>query len=79
MFIEIALQSFNRPKPLKAPAMVIGAEQDGFFTPDEQRAIARAANTTAVLVPDTGHNLMCEASWQTSADLILKWLADCGL
>ncbi len=79
VFIEIALQSFARPKPLQAPAMVIGADEDGFFTPDEQRAIARAANTTAVLVPQTGHNMMCEASWQTSADHILTWLAERAL
>ncbi|MBK8032100.1 MAG: alpha/beta fold hydrolase [Chloroflexi bacterium] len=79
VFIEIALQSFTAPKPLRAPVMVIGAENDGFFTPDEQRAIARAANTTAIIVPDTGHNMMCEASWQTSADHILAWLAERGL
>ncbi len=79
VFIEIGLHSFARPKPLQAPVMVIGGADDGLFKPDEQRAIARTANTTAVIVPDTGHNMMCEASWQTSADHILQWLAERGL
>jgi pimeloyl-ACP methyl ester carboxylesterase len=77
--LDLLLFNLPRPARVKAPVMVIGAADDGIFTPAEQRATARAYHTEAIIVGDTGHNMMIEASWQTTADHILNWLNEQGL
>lgn len=78
-YLDMLLLNLPRPSKVSAPVMVIGASNDGVFTVGEQHATARAYGTQAVIVGDTGHNMMLEPTWQTSADHILKWLGERGL
>lgn len=64
-----------RPKRVTAPVLVLGAELDGFFTPREVAATARAYRTTPVMFPGMGHNMMLELGWEAVADSIDRWLA----
>jgi len=77
--LDMTLFDLPRPRKVHSPLLVLGGTEDGFFTPRETRITARAYGTEAVLVLDTGHNLMLEPSWQTTADHILSWLAERGL
>lgn len=76
---DLLLLNLPRPQRVTAPIMVIGGSNDGIFSVPEQHATARAYGTSAIIIGDTGHNLMREPSWQTTADHILKWLSDRGL
>ena len=77
--LDMTLFDLPRPRRVRAPLLVLGGTEDGFFTPRETRITARAYGTEAVLVPHSGHNLMLEPTWQTTADHILTWLAERGL
>jgi alpha-beta hydrolase superfamily lysophospholipase len=63
-----------RPKRVKAPVLVLGAAEDGIFTPGEIERTARAYGTTATIYPRMGHNLMQEPDWAVVVDDILAWL-----
>jgi pimeloyl-ACP methyl ester carboxylesterase len=56
------------------PALVMGAEQDGIFTPDEVRRTALAYGTEAVLIPGSGHDLMLDVRWEEVAARIDAWV-----
>jgi pimeloyl-ACP methyl ester carboxylesterase len=54
---------------------VLGAELDGFFTPREVAATARAYRTEPVMFAGMGHNMMLERGWEAVAAHIDQWLA----
>jgi alpha-beta hydrolase superfamily lysophospholipase len=72
--LEMALLRLPRPKRVKTPVLVIGAEKDRIFTVAEQQKTARAYNTTATLYPHTAHDMLLEPTWQAVTDQILNWL-----
>lgn len=57
-----------------APVLVVGASDDGIFTPDEMRRTARRYGNEAVIVPDMGHDMMLERRWDEPAAIIAEWL-----
>jgi pimeloyl-ACP methyl ester carboxylesterase len=63
-----------RPHRVLAPILVLGAEQDGFFTVDEVRRTARAYRTEAEIFPGMGHDMMLDAEWRKVSDRIDAWL-----
>jgi hypothetical protein len=63
-----------RPHRVRAPLLVMGAEQDAFFTVDEVRRTARAYGTEAEIFPCMGHNMMLDRNWRAVADRINAWL-----
>jgi pimeloyl-ACP methyl ester carboxylesterase len=73
---QLDLMFWNLPKPhlVSAPMLVMGAECDGAFTPDEVRATARAYGTEAEIFTDLGHDMMLEPGWQAVAERIHEWL-----
>lgn len=67
---------FNLPKPKKinTEVLVLGAEDDTIFYPDEVAATAAAYQTTAEIFPGMAHDMMLEDDWQKVADRIIAWL-----
>ena len=74
MALEAAILNLPRPRKIKTPLLVLGAENDRVFTVTEQRKTARAYNTEAILYPDMAHDMMLERGWRSAADQILSWL-----
>ena len=68
-----------RPKRIKTPVLVIGAQNDNVILPKMVQATARAYNTQAVMFPDMAHDVMLEAGWEKVAKRILDWLSEKGL
>ncbi|MEM8708762.1 MAG: alpha/beta hydrolase [Actinomycetota bacterium] len=58
-----------RPQKVTTPVSVIAAEGDTIFTLDEQRALAAAYGTEAVVL-EGGHDLMVDSSWPSLVDAI---------
>lgn len=74
MAMDASILHLPRPKKVKTPLLVIGAENDRIFTVAEQRKTARAYNTEVILYPKMAHDMMLEPGWETVADRILNWL-----
>ena len=68
-----------RPGRVKVPLRVLGAAEDGIFTPGEVARTARAYGTTATIYPHMGHNMMLEQGWERVAGDIVAWLDELGL
>jgi pimeloyl-ACP methyl ester carboxylesterase len=63
-----------RPERVRTPLRVLGAAEDGIFTPGEVARTARAYGTTATIYPQMGHNMMLEPGWERVAGDIVAWL-----
>jgi pimeloyl-ACP methyl ester carboxylesterase len=74
MALEAAVLNLPRPRQIKTPLLVLGAENDRVFTPAEQRRTARAYKTEAIIYPDMAHDMMLERGWESVTDRILSWL-----
>lgn len=56
------------------PVVVLGAEEDRLFPPDQVRATARAFRTEPVFFPAMGHGMMLEPGWEAVARHIADWV-----
>jgi pimeloyl-ACP methyl ester carboxylesterase len=79
MTVDTVLRNLPEPQRIRAPMLVLGAECDGCFTPDEVHATARAYGTEAEIFPGMGHNMMLEPGWESVAERIDSWLGARGL
>lgn len=77
--LDCALLKLPRPKRVRTPLLVLGAEQDGAHTRAEILATARAYGTQAEFFADMGHDMMLEPGWAEVADRIDGWLSERGL
>ncbi|MGA8329688.1 MAG: alpha/beta fold hydrolase [Mycobacterium sp.] len=77
--IDCLLLRLPRPKRVRTPILVLGAEEDGAHTREEIVATARAYGTEAEFFPDMGHNMMLEPGWPAVAERIDAWLSSRGL
>ena len=77
--LDATILNLPRPRKIRIPLLVLGAEQDRVFTVSEQRKTARAYHTEVILYPDMAHDMMLEAGWKTVADQVLSWLNSRGL
>ena len=66
--------SLPNPEKITTKLLVLGAENDMIFYPDEVEATAKAYGTKAEIFPKMAHNMMLEADWKSVADYILNWL-----
>jgi pimeloyl-ACP methyl ester carboxylesterase len=78
-FLDMLAFSPIRPRRVKSPVLVLGAENDNVFYRRDIRKTARAYNQKAVILPDTAHDMMLEKTWRRAADVILGWLQTMGL
>ena len=74
MAVETTFFVFPRPKRIKTPVLVLGAENDRVFTLSEEQKTARDYKTEAIFYSDMAHNMMLERGWNAVADKILNWL-----
>jgi pimeloyl-ACP methyl ester carboxylesterase len=74
LYRDLTFGDLARPKDVRAPVLVLGAELDGFFNRQEVLATARAYRTAAEFFPAMGHNMMLEDGWAAVADRIDTWL-----
>jgi pimeloyl-ACP methyl ester carboxylesterase len=63
-----------RPRRVRVPVLVLGAERDGFFTVGEVHRTAAAYQTEAEIMTGMGHNLMLDQGWPEVADRIDTWV-----
>ncbi|OBI80029.1 alpha/beta hydrolase [Mycobacterium sp. 1245805.9] len=64
---------------LKAPMLVLGAQDDGMRIAGDALAVAQIYQADLELFPDMGHVMMLEAGWQSVAERIDGWLTSQGL
>lgn len=62
-----------RTRRVTTPILVLGAEHDGFVSPGDVRATARAYGTEPEFF-SMGHNMMLEPGWADVAERIRDWL-----
>ena len=67
---------YNLPKPrlIKTPLLVLGAENDALIAPQKIRKTAHAFNADCEIFPGMAHDLMLERDWRTVADFMFEWL-----
>ncbi|HEY6542657.1 MAG TPA: alpha/beta fold hydrolase, partial [Ktedonobacteraceae bacterium] len=78
-FLDMMVFSLPRPKRVKTPMLVLGAECDTIFSPKEVRATARAYHMEATIFPSMAHDMMLGNGWQNVADHMLRWLNERGI
>lgn len=78
-FNDMIALSLPRPKRVKTPMLVIGAELDTLIGVREQERLARAYGADLHILADTAHDIMLEARWRESADLLVDWVRTKGL
>jgi pimeloyl-ACP methyl ester carboxylesterase len=74
LYRDLLYRHLARPSRVTTPVLVLGAELDGFFSPREVAATARAYRTDPVMFPGMGHNMMLERGWEAVADRIDRWV-----
>lgn len=78
-FLDMLALNLPRPTRVNTPMLVLGADNDAIFHPNEIEATARAYHTQAVFFPEMAHDMMVEAGWQAVADKIIAWLGERGI
>jgi len=73
-FLDMLAFAPIRPRRVKTPVLVIGAENDNVFYRRDIRKTGRAYNHKAVILANTAHDIMLEKNWRQAADIILGWL-----
>jgi pimeloyl-ACP methyl ester carboxylesterase len=62
------------PPVADLPVLVMGASEDGIFSVGQVHATAARYRTEPVIVAGTGHDMMLEATWRSTAEHIDDWL-----
>ena len=67
---------FNLPNPqkIKAPLLVIGAENDALIPPKKIEKTARVLHADCRIFSATAHDLMLERGWRAVAEFMIEWL-----
>jgi pimeloyl-ACP methyl ester carboxylesterase len=78
-FLDMLLFKLPNPEKVSAELLIMGAENDAIFSPDEIEATAVAYDRKAEIFEGMAHDMMLENGWQTVADRILEWLSEKGL
>lgn len=64
----------RKPRPSKAPVMVIGSERDRLIPPRGVRRTAEAYDARLVMFDDLGHAIMIDAGWEAPLEEMTDWL-----
>lgn len=65
-----------RPSRVKTPVRVLAASDDAIFTVNEEKMLAAAYDTEAVVIDGAGHDLMLDPAGEPALDRILAWIDD---
>ena len=78
-YMDMMVFNLPRTKRIKAPLLVLGAENDMTISPKEVAGTGRAYGVEAEFFPGMTHDMMLEEDWRVVADRMLAWLGDRGL
>ena len=69
---------FNLPQPdrIKAPLLIVGAENDALIDARKIEQTARAFRADYRIFPRMAHDLMLERDWQQVADFMIDWIKE---
>jgi len=68
------IYNLPRPRKIKAPLLVVGAEDDAILAPKKIEATARAYGADCKIFPNVAHDMMLERGWREVADFVAGWL-----
>jgi len=72
-YLDMVAFALPRPKRVTTPMLVVGAREDGIFTPAEIETTARAYGTEPVMLPG-GHDVMLDVAWESLAERLDAWV-----
>jgi alpha-beta hydrolase superfamily lysophospholipase len=72
-FLDMLLFARVRPRRVRVPLLVLGAERDPIFSVTEVQRTARAYRTEAEIFSGLGHDMMLDRGWEGVADRIDAW------
>ena len=78
-FLDMMVFKLPNPKKVSTDLLILGAEKDTIFYPDEIEATAMAYNKKAEIFKGMAHDMMLETKWPIVADRILEWLGEKGI
>ncbi|MCP4368769.1 MAG: alpha/beta hydrolase [Deltaproteobacteria bacterium] len=78
-FLDMLLFKLPKPEKVSTDLLILGAENDIIFHPDEVKATAAAYGKKPEIFEGMAHDMMLEDEWQNVADRILKWLGEKGI
>lgn len=70
------LARWARPSRIGVPVLVVAPEDDGLFSVDQQRDLARAYGVDPIVISGAGHDLMLEPQGPEAASTVLRWADD---
>ena len=78
-FLDMMLFKLPNPGKVSTDLLILGAEQDAIFHPDEIEATAKAYNKKPEIFKGMAHDMMLETKWPIVADRIIEWLGEKGI
>jgi alpha-beta hydrolase superfamily lysophospholipase len=78
-YLDMLVFNLPRPKRVRTPMLMLGAERDAIFTHREVARTARAYSADTKVIPGMAHDMMVEPAWRDVADVMLAWLVARGL
>ncbi len=78
-FLDMMLFNLPNPKKVSTDLLILGAEDDSIFLPDEIEATAKAYNKRPEIFKGMAHDMMLENKWPFVADRIIEWLGEKGI
>jgi pimeloyl-ACP methyl ester carboxylesterase len=78
-FLDMMLFKLPNPEKVSTDLLILGAEHDTIFHPDEIEATAKAYNKKPEIFKGMAHDMMLENKWPIVADRIIEWLGEKGI
>ena len=78
-YMGMILLELPRTSKIKTPMLVLAGDKDAIFSVWEERRTAHTYHADFVVLPETPHDAILESNWQSTADIILRWLDERGL
>jgi len=78
-FLDMMLFNLPNPEKVSTELLVLGADEDAIFHPDEIEATAAAYGKKPEIFKGMAHDMMLEVGWQAVADRIIRWLDEKGM
>jgi len=78
-FLDMMLFSLPNPEKVSTELLILGAEKDAIFYPDEIKATAAAYGKEPEIFKGMAHDMMLELRWEAVADRIIGWLNAKGI
>lgn len=78
-FLDMMLFNLPNPEKVSTELLILGADEDAIFHPDEIEATAAAYGKKPEIFKGMAHDMMLEVGWQAVADRIIRWLDEKGM